>query len=576
MANSVNHASLPYVIRGAKFTVPLLFLDADGDPTDPGAPDTEISKDGTTFTDAAEAGDATIIPGSNGAAYITLNGDETNASLLMVAAKSTTGNAKSTILTLFPRSLPVIRSGTAQGGTSGSIILDAGASNLPNYYVGCIAKTTGGTGGGGGAGMLGNQARIIISYDNVTKEAGVAPIYEVAPASGTTFEILLTENAFYSLSDMQGWRGSVPNALVSGRVDASVGALGTGAITSSSIAAGAITNTAYAAGAIDANAIATDAIGSAELAASAVTKIAAGITVPTAAQNATAVWSEDLPGAYTGADAGAKLNTAASGGGGLTVGQVTDAVWDATTTGNVGAGTMGGLLNAAGSAGDPWVTALPGGYTAGQAGNILGNRLDAAVTTRASQASITTLQSDTDDIQTRLPAALVGGKMEANVGTVTAGAINAAALGADAITAAKLAPDVTTELQAGLATATNLAAVKTDTATILTAVDTEVAAIKAKTDNLPAAPAAAGDAMTLAPAERTAIANALLDLADAIETGVTLRQSQRLALSALVGTLSGAGTATEVMRNAVANTKSRITATVTPEGNRTAVVTDST
>jgi hypothetical protein len=35
-----------------------------------------------------------------------------------------------------------------------------------------------------------------------------------------------------------------------------------------------------------------------------------------------------------------------------------------------------------GAGGDPWTTALPGAYGAGTAGNILGNRLDAAITTR--------------------------------------------------------------------------------------------------------------------------------------------------------------------------------------------------
>jgi hypothetical protein len=43
-----------------------------------------------------------------------------------------------------------------------------------------------------------------------------------------------------------------------------------------------------------------------------------------------------------------------------------------------------------GSGGDPWTTALPGAYGAGTAGNILGTRLDAAVTTRATPAQVQT------------------------------------------------------------------------------------------------------------------------------------------------------------------------------------------
>jgi hypothetical protein len=59
-----------------------------------------------------------------------------------------------------------------------------------------------------------------------------------------------------------------------------------------------------------------------------------------------------------------------------------DQVWDEVLSGHLTAGTTGAALNGAGSAGDPWGTALPGAYGAGTAGNIVGNRLDAAVTTR--------------------------------------------------------------------------------------------------------------------------------------------------------------------------------------------------
>jgi len=71
-----------------------------------------------------------------------------------------------------------------------------------------------------------------------------------------------------------------------------------------------------------------------------------------------------------------------------------------------------------------------------------------------------------------------GGRPEVNAshaaGTAwNSGAIGAATLATDTITAAKIAADVTTEIQSGLATAANL-----DT------VDTVVDAIKAKTDSL--------------------------------------------------------------------------------------------
>lgn len=71
-------------------------------------------------------------------------------------------------------------------------------------------------------------------------------------------------------------------------------------------------------------------------------------------------------------------------------------------------------------------------------------------------------------------------------------------------------------------------------------------------------------------------ATALLDSADAIETGLTPRGALRLALAGLAGKLSGALTGTVTFRNAVADSKARITATVDGNGNRTAITTDTT
>lgn len=113
------------------------------------------------------------------------------------------------------------------------------------------------------------------------------------------------------------------------------------------------------------------------------------------------------------------------------------------------------------------------------------------------------IQSDADNIQTRLPAALVSGRIDASVG----------AMAANVMTAAAAASDLTTELQSGLATAANLA-------TLAGYVDTEVAAIKAKTDNLPSDPA---DASVIAAAFA-----ALNDLSQA-----EAQEANRLALLAM-------------------------------------------
>lgn len=60
---------------------------------------------------------------------------------------------------------------------------------------------------------------------------------------------------------------------------------------------------------------------------------------------------------------------------GLTVENVASAVWDAVAADHTTPGTTGEALGAAGSAGDPWVTAIPGSYGAGSAGKLLGDLL---------------------------------------------------------------------------------------------------------------------------------------------------------------------------------------------------------
>lgn len=88
------------------------------------------------------------------------------------------------------------------------------------------------------------------------------------------------------------------------------------------------------------------------------------------------------------ADALVNAPAGGGGGGGPTAAQIADAVWDEAITDHLTAGSAGAALNAAGSAGDPWTTPLPGAYGAGTAGNIVGNALDAAVSSRASQMSV--------------------------------------------------------------------------------------------------------------------------------------------------------------------------------------------
>lgn len=85
--------------------------------------------------------------------------------------------------------------------------------------------------------------------------------------------------------------------------------------------------------------------------------------------------------------------------------------------------------------------------------------------------------------------------------------------------------------------------------------------------------AAAGDAMTLTSGERDSIATAHLDLADGVESGITVRQGHRINVAASGGKLSGAATTNILIRD-TNDTKNRINATVDADGNRTAVTLD--
>jgi hypothetical protein len=111
-----------------------------------------------------------------------------------------------------------------------------------------------------------------------------------------------------------------------------------------------------------------------------------------------------------------------------------------------------------------------------------------------------------------------------------------------------------------------------------------ITAIKAKTDNLPSDPADESLIIAATDSLATAItalptanqnADALLDRANGVETGYTLRQAHRLLLSGMAGKVAGAATTTVTIRD-VNDTKNRITATVDSSGNRTALTIDAT
>jgi hypothetical protein len=196
-------------------------------------------------------------------------------------------------------------------------------------------------------------------------------------------------------------------------------------------------------------------------------------------------------------------------------------VWDITLASHLTSGTTGAALNAAGAAGDPWSTTLPGAYGAGTAGNIIGNRIDAAISTRTkpadTQAAVTSVTNDVgitqaaaDKVWSSATRTLTSfGTLVADAATAVWGAATRLLTAGTNIVLAK-GTGVTgfNDLDAagvrsavGLTSAnlnTQLAAIDADVISTTGAVNTTVLAVKAKTDNLPASPAAVSDIPTAA------------------------------------------------------------------------------
>lgn len=331
-----------------------------------------------------------------------------------------------------------------------------------------------------------------------------------------------------AITDIQS---RIPTALVSGRIDSSVGAMATSVITATAIAA--------------------DAIGASEIASDAIAEIQSGLATASAlatVQSDTDDIQSRLPAALVGGKIDANVGALGSG-------SITSATFAA------------GAIDAAAIATDAIGSA-----------ELAASAVTEIQTGLATSAALATVQADTDDIQTRLPSALVGGKIDANVGalgagsitsaTFAAGAIDASAIATDAIGSNEVAASAVTKIQSGLATSAALAIVAGF-------IDTEIADIQAR---LPAALVGGRiDSSIGAMAANTLTASALASdavdeiLDDTIGDGsITVRQALRVLIAGMAGKLSGAATTTVTIRN-LADSANVVQATVDASGNRSAV-----
>lgn len=121
---------------------------------------------------------------------------------------------------------------------------------------------------------------------------------------------------------------------------------------------------------------------------------------------------------------------------------VENAVLDAARSSHVISGSVGEGVGHASTV-EGRITATRAGYL--DKLNITGNV--------AATGEVAAVEADTQDIQSRLPAALVSGRIDASVGSMASNVVTAAAVASDAVT----------EIQSGLASASELAAVRVDT-----------------------------------------------------------------------------------------------------------------
>lgn len=260
--------------------------------------------------------------------------------------------------------------------------------------------------------------------------------------------------------------------------DVNVISIANGVIAAATFAANAITATVIAASAIGASQLAnaaitaakfaTDAIDSAALAASAVTEIQTGL----ATSSALATVQADTDDIQT------RLPAALDGSGFLKA-AVQSLVNNAITAASIAASAIGATQIASAA-----ITSAKFATDAIDSGALAASAVTEIQSGIATASALAAVQADTDDIQARLPTALVGGKMSSDVGswlgtaaaaptvagvpkvevsTIAANAIGATQLASAAITAAKFATDAidasalaasaVTEIQAGLAVA---------------------------------------------------------------------------------------------------------------------------
>lgn len=205
----------PVPRKGVLFRVTFPVLDADGDLVTAAAGlDSEISKDGGAFADCTN--EATEIATSSGMYYLDLTATEMDADTVVVIVKTTTLKAKTTPIVLYPEEIGDYRADVPQ--VDGAALGTHGVGQFPSD----VRQVDGVALGTHGAGQLPSDVRQVDGAALGTHGAGQFPS-DVRQVDGA---VLGTHGAGQLPSDVRQWVGGAPNPLIAGRVDANAQVVG--------------------------------------------------------------------------------------------------------------------------------------------------------------------------------------------------------------------------------------------------------------------------------------------------------------------------------------------------------------
>lgn len=177
------------------------------------AGDFKITKDGGALANLATL--PTVSPAASKIVDVTWSATEATSTRFAIIASDAAGAEwDDAIIAIETDDVEVTFSGLAQAGSTTSVTLPASASAVTDFYQYGSALIVQGTG-------QGQAPRWITAYNGSTKVATVTPAFATAPDT-TSYVAIKAEDY---VTDVRLWQGVAPSALLSGRVDVSVGTI---------------------------------------------------------------------------------------------------------------------------------------------------------------------------------------------------------------------------------------------------------------------------------------------------------------------------------------------------------------